>query len=142
LYMNAAPNQGGNQDWGFGGITLNYPSDGNLTITGVDPGHPIFNGPFGVTGSVFTGNAAAHATLSGAIGSSVINNTNGDSVLAEFGWGSGYVMVGGMTSPQFQDPNGDILRANIVNYASTIPGPGALALLGMGGLAVRRRRRR
>ena len=141
LYMNAAPNEGGNIDFGFGGVTLVYPGFWP-NIHGVDPAHPIFNGPFGVTGSEFTGNAAAHATVQGAIGTSVLNNDEGNSVLAEFGWGSGYVMVGGMTSPQFQDPSGDVLRANIVNYVSTIPGPGALALLGIGGLAVRRRRRR
>lgn len=141
LYMNAAPNSGGNINFGFGGVTLNYPDFGS-TISAVDPGHPIFNGPFGPTGTVFTGNSAAHATVSGAIGSSVMDNEFGSSVLAEFGWGSGHVMVGGMTSPQFQSPNGDILRANIIAHASTIPVPGALALLGIGGLVARRRRRR
>lgn len=143
LYMNAAPNEGGDMNFGFGGVTLNYDGANDFSPVISGGAHPIFLGPFGVTGNTFKGNFAAHATVSGAVGSSVLDSDNlGLSVLAEFGWGSGHVMVGGMTSPQFQDPNGDILRANIVNYAWNVPGPGALALLGMGGLAIRRRRRR
>src|SRR5690606_34851336 len=47
LLMNAAPNEGGNIDLGFGGFTLQY----NLSVTGNTEGivqvsgHPAFNGP-------------------------------------------------------------------------------------------------
>ena len=80
LYMNAAPNGGGDMNFGFGGVTLNYDgaNDFSPVITGSDPGHPIFNGPFGVTGNQFTGNFAAHATVTGAVGSSVLDSRNID----------------------------------------------------------------
>ena len=72
-----------------------------------------------------------------------MNDGFGDSVLAELSWGSGGVLVGGMTAPQFHDPDPDSinLHANIIAYTTTVPAPGALALLGLGGLAFRRRRR-
>jgi hypothetical protein len=41
LLLNAAPNEGGNQNWGFGGVTLNYPDFGVNNGSPADPGHPI-----------------------------------------------------------------------------------------------------
>ena len=45
LFLNAAPNEGGPQNWGFGGITLNY-DDSAQSGMAVDPSHPIWNEPF------------------------------------------------------------------------------------------------
>ena len=38
---------------GFG-VTLNYPDPAGAVI-GADSGHPVFNGPYGATGTAFTG---------------------------------------------------------------------------------------
>lgn len=144
LLLNAAPNEGGNIDFGFGGVLLNFPDfDGSGEAHAVDGSHPIFNGPFGVVATDYTGTNFSHSTVTGGGISSIMNNGAGNSVLAELSWGFGGVVVGGMTPPQFHDPDPDSinLHANIIAYTTTVPAPGALALLGMGGLALRRRRR-
>ena len=82
--------------FGFG-VTLNY--DGANTsdndVHGADAGHAIFTGPYGNTGSVFSGSWFSHATVSGADLNQLIigDNTNG-SVLADKAWGNGYAMFG------------------------------------------------
>src|SRR5437867_12847692 len=63
LFLNAAPNVGGNINFGFG-VTLVYP-DGSATNAAANPAHPIFNGPYLPVGTIFSGNSFAHATLSG-----------------------------------------------------------------------------
>ncbi len=144
LLLNAAPNEGGNINFGFGGVLLTYPDfDGSDTAHAVDGSHPIFNGPFGVVATDYTGTSFSHSTVAGGGISSIMDNGAGNSVLAELIWGSGGVVFGGMTAPQFHDPDPDSinLHANIIAYTTTIPAPGALALLGLGWIAVRRRRR-
>lgn len=140
LYMNAAPNEGGNINFGFGttGVLLTYPSfsaEGHA----VDPNHPVFDG----IATSYTGNSFGHATLSGGDISPIIENESGLTVLAEKGWGDGGVVFGGMTAPFWQDPQPDsqILLENILGYTTGLPAPGAAVLLGLGGLVAARRRR-
>lgn len=144
LFLNAAPNQGGNIDFGFGGVLLTYPDfDGGAEAHAVDPNHQIFSGPFGIVATDYTGNLFSHASVAGGGISSIMNDGTGDSVLAELTFGAGGVVFGGMTAPLFHDPDPDsiILHANIIAYTQKLPAPGALALLGLGGIAIRRRRR-
>lgn len=122
LLVNAAPNVGANFSMLFG-VTLNY--DGSTTfgpsVAGVNPAHPVFTGPFGTTGTAFTGNHFSHATVAGSGLSTIIaRNPQADSVLAEKAEGSGYVLFGGMTTSNFHSPqpNANDLRANIVCYAA------------------------
>ncbi len=118
LFLNAAPNEGGNQAWGFGGIGLTYP-DGAGSGSAVDGGHAVWNGPFTPVSTVFTGGSYAHASISGAGVSAVIVDTDGGQPnLAEMTWGGGLVMFGGLTTDGFWAPQPDMhnLRANIIAY--------------------------
>ena len=135
LFINSAPNEGDGMSYGFG-VSLNYPDFATDPNTGVDPAHAIFNGPYGATGNVFTGNWFGHATVTGAGLNDLILNANGDSVLSEMAYGAGFLMVGGMTTLNFQDPNSDILRQNVIHYAAAnavaTPEPAIAMLLAMG----------
>ena len=131
LFLNAARWTGGTDpysyqsgalDVGFG-TTLNFDASYSLASnsgTAVDPTDPIFNGPNGSAGTSWTGNYFSHDTVTGNTLDPMITGTNGV-VLAGGQVGSGYVMVGGMTSPNFQQPDSQasILRANILSYAAS-----------------------
>ena len=121
LLVNAAPNVGGSFSLLFG-ATLNYTGGtAASTVVAASPAHPVFAGPFGATGTAFSGNSFSHATVSGSGLGAIINRTpQGDVVLAERAVGSGHVLVGGMTTTNFHSPqpNADNLRANIICYAA------------------------
>lgn len=157
LFVNSAPNEGDGMSFGFG-VTLNYPDFDN-DVTGVDPGHAIFNGPFGATGNLFSGSAFSHATVAGAdLMALIVDNSTGNTVLGDMFYGNGYAMFGGMTTLNFQEPNAFELRQNILHYVANVdtqdngdpddggdttdvPAPAPLALLGLGlaGMALRRK---
>ncbi len=126
VLINSAPNEGNGMALGFGGIQLNY-TDFSSNVTGVNPTHPIFTGPFGNTGSTFTGNQFGHATISGpGLTGLITNDANGNMVLAEKTWGAGYAMFGGMTTLNWQQPNAFMLRENILAYASDVDNAAAI----------------
>ena len=137
LILNSAPNEGNGMNYGFGGISLNYPDFGGDPHVGVDAAHAIFNGPFGATGNTFTGTSFSHGTVSGVGLNDLILNANSDSVLSDMFWGDGYVMFGAMTTLNFQDPNAFELRQNIIHYAANVetnavPEPTTVVLIGLG----------
>lgn len=123
LFLNAAPNQGANMNWGFGGVTLNYNS-AQGTVTATLPGHPIFVGPFTPVTTNYTGSSYSHAHITGGGTTSLING-GGVQVLTEKTWGSGLVMFGGITSPNFHTPaiEAQNLWQNIISYCSGGNGP-------------------
>lgn len=143
-------------NFGFG-VTLNYSnSTDSGTVTAADDSHAIFNGPYGTTGTEFTGSSFSHATVSGIglnpliIATDESIDPNNNIVLAEMAYGSGHVLFGGMTAAYHQgpQPNVDYLWANIIAYGaspSTIPEPSSYALYAgiatLGVLSARRRRR-
>jgi len=123
LFINAAPNQGGNINFGFG-VTLNYGPLDSSSGTAVAPVNPIFNGPFTPVGTYWTGSSFSHATVSGAgLIPLIINTNNGSIVLGEMAAGLGHVLFGGMTIPLWQSPSPQVanLLANILAYGNANP---------------------
>ena len=119
LFVNAAPNQGGNINFGFGTL-LTYP-DSCSTALATFPAHPIFNGPYLPVGTNFTGSAFGHATVSGAgLTPLIVDAFTGHFELAESTYGAGHLMFGGMTLPIFHQPQpqGSNLLANILVYGA------------------------
>jgi hypothetical protein len=101
LFVNAAPNEGNGMNFGFG-VTNNYTAFSS-SATAVNPAHPIFLGPYGVTGSSFTGGYFSHASVSGTL-APLITGTAG-TILGEADYGNGHVIFGGMTTDNFQRPS-------------------------------------
>jgi hypothetical protein len=107
-FLNAAPNEGGNINFGFGGVTLVYPDYTTVGVASV-PTHPIFDGPNTPVGTSWMGSSLGHAiiTPSNLSMTKLIHNTdNNRALLVEANWGSGKVMFGGMTLPFFQEDYG------------------------------------
>lgn len=136
LFLNAAPNEGGNINFGFGGITLVFQNFSDLTNCSVvsNNQHPIIqNGLSGITN--YGGNSIGHAIIcppSMAPNVLLENVTNGDDILVEMTFGDGLVIFGALTTPNFHwindsscsrlsPPNGvevNLLRSNTLNYLS------------------------
>lgn len=118
LLMNAAPNQGGNINMGFGGVILQYP---NLqgTVSAADPAHDIWQGPFTPTATNMTGNFYAHAVIcpAGMPAEPLIQGAGVD-VLVELRHGTGLVMFGGMSTSNWHapQPQANNVRQNILDY--------------------------
>lgn len=119
LFLNSAPNEGDGMDFGFDDISLVYPYFSDY-VTPSDPGHPIFSGPYTpVTGDLY-GTSFAHSTVSGGSLNPLMEYLYDGTqiVLAEEEWGSGTLIVGGMTTPNFHTPTDEArnLRKNIIDY--------------------------
>mgnify|MGYP000874369630 CR=1 FL=1 len=128
LLINSAPNVGGNINYGFGGVTLNYSTTPGNTWNNQGnaapgmAGHPIFNGPYLPAGVTYTGNFFAHSHITGGGATAVIvgslTNVPLRPSLSELNWGAGLVMFGGMTTANWHSPapNGQNLFNNILSY--------------------------
>jgi subtilisin-like proprotein convertase family protein len=123
LLLNAAPNEGNGMSFGFG-ASLNYSVPTTVSETGTvavgASAHAIFNGPYLPVGTTWTANDFAHATVSGAgLTSLIVNSTNSGMVLlASKTFGSGCLLFGGMTTPNFHSPSIEAtnLRANMIAF--------------------------
>jgi hypothetical protein len=120
IFINAAPNEGGNIDFGFGGTTLNYNGGSSLCdgpVDAVNPSDPIVSGPFlPCTNVGYTGNSFSHAHITG---SGLTTRLQGCGLFqfSSKSWGAGVAGFGGMTMPQFHSPSPDAqdLRQNIIS---------------------------
>jgi hypothetical protein len=125
LFMNAAPNQGGNINYGFSGTVLTYPPSYYTTADAVSPTNPIFLGPYLPTATTYTGTAFAHAYIAGTGLTDLINGTVGYAVhpvCSQKLWGTGIAFFGSMTQPYFwsPQPQGNNLWYNIIYYVANI----------------------
>jgi hypothetical protein len=119
LLMNSAPNQGGNMNWGFGGVTLNYNNaQGTVNAAAGQAGHPIFAGPFLPCGTgAFTGSSWSHAHITGG-GATPLISGGGVNPVTFLNFGSGQVFFGGMTTTNYHgpQPNATNLRQNMLHF--------------------------
>jgi len=119
LLLNSAPNEGDGMDFGFGGVELNYAWYSS-NVTAYDATHPIFNGPYTPIVTDYYGTSFGHATVSGGDIQPIIIDSFDPTryVLAEKEWGSGHVLLGGMTPPYFHTPATEAqnLLQNIYDY--------------------------
>ncbi len=76
LFLNAAPNTGGNMNYGHGGVTLNYAT-GPYSSPGaaVNNAHPIFVGPAAISSFTHQDNYYDHGYVTGPGVTPIINNT-------------------------------------------------------------------
>lgn len=123
LLMNAAPNEGGDINFGFGGTTLKYGGGSEVSsVTVVDTEHKAYLGPYSPTVATMTGGSYAHARIEGTNFSNLLVNSAVDTVtvLCEKSWGAGHVVFGGMTTPNFHSPitESKNWRMNVVDYTA------------------------
>ncbi|MBK5213415.1 MAG: HYR domain-containing protein [Flavobacteriaceae bacterium] len=129
LLLNAAPNEGGNINFGFGGSTLvySYPGSTSANVTVVDVNHPAFLGPNLPTSANMSGGYYAHAYITGTgFTDLLLNDANGAiTPLREKAWGTGTVMMGGMTTTNFHSPlpASANWRANLLVYLEDLVSP-------------------
>ena len=120
-FINSAPNQGNGMSL-YLGNTLTYPIANGSTGRVAMATHPLATGPFTPAGTTYSGNAFAHASVSGLGLRPLIwdlQNTN-QILVAEESYGLGNVVMGGLTAPTYHQPqpNADNLRANLIAWAS------------------------
>jgi hypothetical protein len=130
LFLNSAPNQGGVQNWGFGGTQLNYinlipPIANNVPGVNISNlGHPINVGPFlplNNPSGVYTANYFAHANVVNGGTTLIHSSANSNfAVLAEKTWGAGLVLFGGMTTSNWHNNVGGLVNAHAVNLRQNI----------------------
>lgn len=122
LYLNAAPNEGGNIDFGFGITLINGVTTSSALAA--NPAHPIFNGPFTPVGTSFTGGSFGHAVISGTNLTALLTNASQTlPILAEKPFRFGHVICGGMTTPSWAhspQPQSSNLVANIIAYGAAL----------------------
>lgn len=125
LLLNSAPNEGSDIDFGFDGTTLLYTNvDYSIThvnnVTVIDPAHPVMLGPLTPTSVAMSGTYWGHSLIDGVGYTNLVRKTEEPAkiVLAEKCWGSGRVMVGGMTTANFHSPTpaAQNFRSNLMIY--------------------------
>ena len=119
LFVNAAPNEGGDIDFGFGITLVNFEFGSSLLLN--DATHPASIGPNALTVDTFTGGSAAHGEIVGAgLAPLLTETTEGAVHLAELEsvGECGQALFGGLTTSNFWTPLDEALslRANLLAY--------------------------
>ncbi len=121
LFFNSA-SQGPDVPVGFDDIILTYTPQ-QASVDAVDATHPVFVGPLTTT-TTLTGNDFSHNVVTGTGLTTILTGTgNTEIVLAEGLFGEGYLLVGGMTTPNFHSPSPDGVnfRTNLLTMMATFP---------------------
>ncbi|MBK7557948.1 MAG: hypothetical protein IPI54_06530 [Chitinophagaceae bacterium] len=123
LFMNAAPNEGGSMNWGFGGVNCVYPAYSS-NVTAAVPAHPVYLGPFTPVATAFSGTSYTHANLTGGGLTNLMNGDSPGSVMGSLNWGSGFVMFATRTTTNFHTPSAESqnLLQNIISYTADMSG--------------------
>lgn len=120
LFLCAAPNEGVDINFGFGGTTLDYsPAYYDGAVVATDPTHPIFLGPYTPCGTSWSGNYFCHADVIGTCLTMLIDDgAELYNIACEKKWGAGTVIFGGMTVTGWHTPftNARNLRQNMLHY--------------------------
>jgi len=119
LFLNCAPFGTPAVELGFGGVRL-VEVPGGIGGGEAVGEHPAFSGPFGSAGRSWVGASFAHAGLLGDQLTALIFG-GGHLILAERAWGSGTVLFGTMTTPNYHTPYHAAisLRANLLAYGAS-----------------------
>lgn len=123
LFIDAAPNQGGNINLGFGNVVLNYFPTYSDSAHAVLPGDQIFVGPYTPVATSYTGNYVAHAFVTGPGLISLMENDSAQMLLAREIWGAGFVYFGTLVQPNFWSPTSQAINLWYNIIASTASGP-------------------
>jgi hypothetical protein len=131
LFINDATNQEVTLEYDGHSIGQDNPDDFTGAAAAVAPDHPIFKGPATPNATSFTGDSFAHGRIAGPGLTALIVGTENDGpvkdalVLAEYGSGTGHVMLGAMTVLEFQFPEDAArsLRINILAYLAALATP-------------------
>jgi gliding motility-associated-like protein len=119
LLLNAAPNEGADINFGFGGTTCTYPAFVN-DVDVQDVAHPAYVGPDLPTTVSMSAFFYAHSQITGPGYTTILAETGipGNIVLCEKPWGVGTVMMGGMTTHNYHSPLAEATnwRANLFYY--------------------------
>ena len=123
LLLNSAPNEGGDIDFGFGGVTLTIDRFVDEVVA-ADTTNPIFAG----IATTYIGGSFGHGVVGAGV-TPIIVGASGDTyagevVLGELSFGAGFVLLGGMTTDNFHNPQPDAatLRTNIITYTAAKEG--------------------
>jgi uncharacterized repeat protein (TIGR01451 family) len=138
LFINAAPNYGADQYWGFDSTIMHYTPNllvnDSDTISTIFPAWQIFIGPNLPTATTYTGKWSAHGYITGNDLIPLLYKTtygvNNYVSLCYKKWGNGIVFFGACTQPYFSVPHPQVdnLWKNIFYGAShTIAAPIASA---------------
>jgi hypothetical protein len=123
VLINAAPNEGGNINFGFDGSMLVYDG-GTGSVTAADAAHPAFVGPIVPTATTMTGSNYTHGRITGTGFTSILTHSGAPSSvsLCEKEWGAGTVIMGGMTTSNWHSPSpqGHNFRTNLFVYMDEI----------------------
>lgn len=123
LYLNAAPNEGGDINFGFDGTSLFYNPDfptytSNVSIS--DVMHPAVLGPHLPVSLDMSGTFYGHGYILGTDYNDLLAQASLplNVLLAEKNWGEGRIMVGGLVTHNFQSPLDEVRnwRANLLYY--------------------------
>ena len=122
LFINVSPDNGGDINLGFNGVTLNnyYYRDSAFVVS---PTHPIFIGPNTPTATAFRGYNFAHAVFSkGTLtATTLMESKNQEVLLMEADWNNGKVIFGAI-NPVFwinQETEIGNVRLNLLEYLKT-----------------------
>lgn len=130
LYINASPNEGGNIDFGFGGVILQYsaPNTYVYSARAADPNHPVFQGPSQPALAQFTPFSVSIGlgyvlTCPPGMNSILVDPDNRD-LLVEKSYGAGHVIFGGLVATGWINPQPQArnLGRNILSYLKNVGG--------------------